>query len=499
MYAFDSVSGVLVSADPRAPTPHLLIRDADGRTRRVGLDSAAVCVSLVRLEHPAHAPALVVFAGLADGGLAAARAETPGGVAVRVAETRGGGVAALSAGGGALVATLGDGGFCALELRVLWLTLAAGGALAADALLLTRYPAAPQLNNTRRVLALNSESKWLPALVDAQQPMNTPCDRVPRPDPVPALRFISIGSNPMMAVLVSSAGSQSPADEMVQQFEEITQSVDKLATAVVGAMFSFTKSIFNSSSPTSAEAPADPSSPTGHFSTIIQASPAPFSLANSPASSSLIALLDAWGRVLIFNSNQCEILQIIKGARDAQMAWFYDAKDDGGVWYLLLLLGRGVLEFYRVIGSSFGSVKTLEDISAGGAIVNRVHAVSVGTDWVLVQSCLIFNGGESVGGSSSQQGSVVMVSRTSGTIKHIRIPFETTPANSPLQPSKPTEIFSAEAILTRCELECQNKPDSVVDFILGLADIRLQAAVEFTMNKMFKKLLILHVLRFPEL
>ncbi|KAJ3029019.1 UNVERIFIED_CONTAM: hypothetical protein HDU68_000315 [Siphonaria sp. JEL0065] len=528
MFAFDGQSGILASVLPTSPNQVRIRRIEDDTERVVAVAGTATCVGLVRLEYPSTKTKVVVFVGLSDG-VAAFDAVTPSPLAAVVCvsfasnfSSGSSAVTALTCSVDSLVATLADGSFAVLDLHALWLNAGANAALL-NYLVFTRFPPAPQQSNTARVVPLSPVAKWLPALLDAQPPLNTPCDRIPLPDESLPLKFITIGSEPMLSVLVSNSDTLSPADEMSQQLGEITASVDKLATAVVGAMFSFTKSMF-STSPASPESPAlsslptipgglpnpsnqviEASSPLSLFlklddrgRTIIQAVPAPFWYSSSPSCSSLVALLDSWGRVLVFNSNQCEVLQVIKGARDAQMAWFYDV--DTNSWFLILLLGRGVLELYRLCVHSTEDGNTLNQLTSSlsdsfkeesqssplhpsSAILKRTHAISVGLEWHLVQSCPMFGGGND--DANYLQGQVVMVSKLSGTIKPVRIPSDTGPVNSP-HSGKATispALSSPKQILHHVEAECQSATTesvpSVTDFILGLEDVRLQTASLF--------------------
>ncbi|KAJ3058742.1 hypothetical protein HDU98_005183, partial [Podochytrium sp. JEL0797] len=387
------------------------------------------------------------------------------------------------------------------------------------------FSPAPQQANTECLLGLgpsgNDETTWMPALLDAMPMLNTTVKHAPLPTTTLPLRFLALGSDPLLSLLVSDTSphpsSKDPDDLLASQIDEFTASVDKVATAVVGAMFSFTKTLFTSttdppphhpaSSTTSVGSyPAPPPTSSHHLSLfltlqdasrkITHAHPSPFS-----TPSQLVALQDQWGRVLLFHVNQCEIVHVIKGARDAQVAWFYD-EEGSQKWFLCLLIGRGVLEFYEVCLPRSDSQSTPLERSSNpqtahtnlsttrsdsmnpsnltppsqlpesnptpptppphipsteptttttpttSTLLKRVAAISVGTDYSLVQNCLHISTTTANPASSplSHRGRVMMISKTTGASKHVTLPSPIDPLRRVSSPTiHPHSVVHAKA------------------------------------------------------
>ncbi|KAJ3286752.1 hypothetical protein HDU79_006254 [Rhizoclosmatium sp. JEL0117] len=335
-------------------------------------------------------------------------------------------------------------------------------------------------------------------------PLNSQTREIPLPAPPPSRRFLSIGSDPMLAVLFANNDSSVRPQRVV---EDLSASVDKLVTG----FFSFTKAIFTADDAAAPSSTSSPITPTATNSsnlpdiapdfqqlslfvkledkqrTLLHAAPSPFS-------PTLIALLDSWGRVLIFDVQFCETCHIIKGARDAQVAWIYE----NGFWFLVLLLGRGVLEFWLVVRSkpkdpssvpSSPWTRTLYTLSADtSSVLKRVCAISVGTDWTLLQSS------PSKDPSKPDLSTAIIISKSTGAIKPVHLPppssssTSTTPATSPAlqqsnsNPATATPQFITSRQILKHVLEESlraNTPESITtltNFILSQPDIRVQAA-----------------------
>ncbi|KAJ3261914.1 hypothetical protein HDU77_000652 [Chytriomyces hyalinus] len=447
-------------------------------------------------------------------------------------------IISMSVSATSLTLLFGDGSFAFISINSLFQAMQAS---------LTSIPfaihSAPLPHKrAQAVLSLGPSHRWHPALINAHNSLNAPTDSIPHPPPV-SMRFASIGSDPPLTLLAASdKSSHSPFEKTGPRVGALSAtggqdhsvvSVDKIASVVVEGLFSFTKSMFASSPATSPTNPSsfDERSPSIHHAKAMPAlsvflkfedfGMAP-SLSLSPTTPSsksrkfisasvcpfreVLALLDSWGRVVLFDYAACEVLAIIKGVRDSQIAWMRaetegnDPRSKSSCWHLVLLLGRGVLEIYRWdgyvgVGRRSRSSPSNETKSDRGwessnteNVLTRVLARAVGTGWMLLQSC----GGVTLSetGQCAEdpgKGVVAMLHRTTNQVRLVSgflsasdaAKGENSLSNGGTSSLRPRETLAR--VVAACQslsLEDESfTADDLSNLILDLKDVRVQTAV----------------------
>ncbi|KAJ3232650.1 hypothetical protein HDU81_002800 [Chytriomyces hyalinus] len=446
-------------------------------------------------------------------------------------------IVSMSVSATSLTVLFGDGSFAFISINSLFQAMQASLTSIPFAIHSTPLPH----KHAQAVLSLGPSHRWHPALINAHNSLNAPTDSIPHPPPV-NMRFASIGSDPPMTLLAASdKSSLSPFEKTGPRGGALSGaggqdhsvvSVDKIASVVVEGLFSFTKSMFASSPATSPTTPSlfDEPSHTLHHS---KAMPplylflkfedfgfAPsLSLSQSPTTPSsksrkfisasvcpfreVLALLDSWGRVVLFDYAACEVLAIIKGVRDAQIAWMRSETEGNHPgskfigWYLVLLLGRGVLEIYRWdgyvgVGRRTKSSPSAETKSNSGwepshteNVVTRVLARAVGTGWTLLQSCGGVTSNEA--GQCAEvpgKGVAAMLHRTTNQVRLVSGFLSASDATKDSPSTGGTSAIRPREALARVVAACKSlslqdesfSAGDLSNFILDLKDVRVQTA-----------------------
>ncbi|KAJ3121388.1 hypothetical protein HK100_012400 [Physocladia obscura] len=294
-------------------------------------------------------------------------------------------------------------------------------------------------------LSSNSAFPNVSSLLDASSAISGPIDQITLPQKQ-TTRFLRFGSDPFLSLLeslpLSESGLPKTSTSAINNTQSadngdslIVASVDRVATTVVSLFSSFTRragtALFNeipsnlSTNPTSKLNP-----PPYHQQHQLQQEqqqsmhPLPSFLrlhdrgrriiaASVSPCNDFVALLDSWGRILVFNARFCEIVFVLKGYRDAQFLWrrTTSTTKTGGVEPTRLCLvvfcvksgsnskysesavnrPNRVLEIWAA-ASSAAQLKNKHDYInnnrhgtfASSAFLSKIRVVSVGPAWILV-------------------------------------------------------------------------------------------------------------------
>ncbi|KAL2913686.1 hypothetical protein HK105_206846 [Polyrhizophydium stewartii] len=230
-------------------------------------------------------------------------------------------------------------------------------------------------------------------------------------------RYVAVG-RPMVALYATTETSRSFFAGIVS---------NNVTTAVTSAVFSFAKSLWNA--PPSNSQPPIPrgdnqrltmpptpvpsvlvlADPNRNVNSIVSAPPSPFS-----PRSSLAAMCDSLGRILVIDTNEGQIVRMFKGMREAQIGWIQvaDASAKGPRPVLLVLAiysPRGVLELHLM---RHGQRISISNVGVGMRLVQSAPGVLGGMYWRL-------NDPSSLGPLSQ----CFLISPT-GDIRRIVVPFE---------------------------------------------------------------------------
>jgi hypothetical protein len=163
-----------------------------------------------------------------------------------------------------------------------------------------------------------------------------------------AVRYATVG-NPIVCIFASTEAYSATSPDLISS---------AISNVVTNAVFSLAKSFWSPNTPSSPEIEIPPSTDLNAHMTIDDPPRQILSILMAPPSpggkSSLAAMTDNMGRVLILDVDLGAIIRIIKGVRDAQVAWVQqriDADELGveikrTVLLLVIYTPRGTLEVF---------------------------------------------------------------------------------------------------------------------------------------------------------